>query len=366
MNIPYLNLGRIHDPIMYELTNAYTQVMSKEWFIQGKNCKKFENEFSKYCGAEECIGVGNGLDAIRLILQGYGITTGDEVILPAHTYIATALAVSYEKATPVFVDADMDTYLIDINKIEEKITEKTKAIILVHLYGRAVDIRSLRSLARKYNLKIIEDAAQAHGAEIDGQKVGNMGDAAAFSFYPGKNLGALGDAGAVVTNDRKLAEKVRAIANYGSYEKYNHQYKGCNSRLDELQAAFLSVKLKYLDEWNKERIEIARYYNDNIWNPKLILPREQLGKSESNVYHVYPILAENREEFIKYLNKNGIGTNIHYPIPILKQNAYEEYKKIANDFPNANRICEEEVSIPLYAGISREELEWIVKVINQY
>ena len=264
MEVPYLDLGKMHSEIQKELDAAYREVTERQWYIGGEADRKFEQEFAAYCGVKECVGTGNGLDAIRLILLAYGIGEGDEVIVPANTFIATVLAVTYVGAIPVFVDADMETYNIDIHKIEEKITDKTKAIIVVHLYGRAVDVVSVRKIAEKYSLRIIEDAAQAHGAEVDGRKTGSLGDAAAFSFYPGKNLGALGDAGAVVTNDREIAERVRAYGNYGSYEKYNHVYQGCNSRLDEYQAAFLSVKLKYLENWNDKRRRIAQIYNTHI------------------------------------------------------------------------------------------------------
>ncbi len=253
MQVPYLNLEVLHRPIREELDAAYQSVMQREWFIGGEADGKFEEEFAAYCGGDYCVGTGNGLDAIRLILLAYEIGIGDEVIVPANTYIATVLAITYVGATPVFVDADRNTYLIDISKIEEKITKRTKAIIAVHLYGRVVDMDPLVELAGRYSLKVIEDAAQAHGGVYRGKRAGTLGDAAAFSFYPGKNLGALGDAGAVVTNDAGIADKVRAYGNYGSFEKYHHVYKGCNSRLDELQAAFLSVKLKYLDGWNEER-----------------------------------------------------------------------------------------------------------------
>lgn len=365
IRVPYLDLGKIHDEIRGELDAAYRQVMNREWFINGEADEQFERKFADFCGAKTCVGCGNGLDAIRLILLAYGIGEGDEVIVPANTFIATVLAITYVGATPVFVDADITTYNIDIDKIEAKITQRTKAVIVVHLYGRAVNVLRLRSLADKYSLKIIEDAAQAHGAEINGIKTGNLGDAAAFSFYPGKNLGALGDAGAVVTNDIELAEKIRAFGNYGSYEKYNHVYKGCNSRLDEFQAAFLIVKLKYLERWNEERRKIATIYSKKINNPKIVLPSVPDDIKEY-VYHIYPLLVKNRNEFIRYLKKNEIFANVHYPTPIMMQKAYVEYCSQMEDYPVTKQICAEEVSIPLYPGMTEEQIEWTIECVNRY
>lgn len=364
MMIPYLDLGRIHEPIRKELDQIYQSVMDKQWFIQGSYCKQFEDEFANYCGVKHCIGVGNGLDAIRLILQAAGIGEGDEVLVPANTFIATVLAITYVGATPVFVDADPETYNIDFSLIEKKITARTKAVIIVHLYGQAADIEKLAELKAKYSLMMIEDAAQAHGGIIRGKRVGALGDAAAFSFYPGKNLGALGDGGAVVTNDDKLAERVKAIANYGSKEKYVHLYKGCNSRLDELQAGFLSVKLPYLDSWNEERRVIANRYNKEIINKKLILP-EWSGEKD-HVFHIYPVLCENRDRLTAYLGEKEIATNIHYPTPIYEQEAYREFKAERDYYPVTSKICREEVSIPLYPGLKKEEQDYIITCLNEY
>lgn len=365
MGVPYLDLGKIHNEIQDELDAAYREVTKRQWYIGGESDRKFEQEFAAYCGVKECVGTGNGLDAIRLILLAYGIGKGDEVIVPANTFIATVLAVTYVGATPVFVDADMETYNIDIHKIEEKITDKTKAIIVVHLYGRAVDVLSVRKIAEKYSLRIIEDAAQAHGAEVDGKKTGSLGDAAAFSFYPGKNLGALGDAGAVVTNDREIAERVRAYGNYGSYEKYNHVYQGCNSRLDEYQAAFLSVKLKYLEKWNNERRRIAQIYNTQIHNEKIVLPKLP-ENIRQHVFHIYPILVVGRGRFVEDLRGEGIATNVHYPIPIMEQGAYKECREQINKYPVTKRICAEEVSLPLYPGLTEEQIEGIITCVNRF
>lgn len=364
MKIPYLNLANVHNPLKEEMEEKFNEVLENEWFIQGKECSKFEEQFAAFCGTKYCVGVGNGLDAIRVILQAYGIGEGDEVIVPANTFIATVLAVSYVGATPILVDADINTYNIDISKIEEKITSKTKAIIVVHLYGRAVEMKKVMELAAKYDLKIIEDSAQAHGALNDGKCTGNLGDAAAFSFYPGKNLGALGDGGAVTTNDKELADKVRAICTYGSYKKYDHQFKGCNSRLDEVQAALLAIKLPHLKEWNESRKNIAEQYNKGIKNPLFVLP--EVNDRESHVFHIYPILCKDREKLISYLEEKGIGTNVHYPTPIPKQGAYKEMNVDMADYPVTEKICAEEVSIPLYPYMTTDEIEYVINALNDY
>lgn len=364
--INYLDLERLHKPIQKEIMKVTEEVIKSEWFIQGEKCKQFEKEFAEYCGSKHCIGVGNGLEALRLILEAYEIGKGDEVIVPANTFIATVLAVSYVGATPIFVDADINTYNIDIAKIREKITYKTKAIIVVHLYGSVVQMDDVYNIAKEYNLKIIEDSAQAHGAMYKGKKAGNLGDAAGFSFYPGKNLGALGDGGAITTNDDKLALKIRALANYGSFQKYNHIYKGCNSRLDEIQAAILSVKLKCLDRWNEERREIAKRFSKEINNSNIVLPNINLEDLSTHVFHVYPILVKERENFIKYLEENAIGYNIHYPIPIPMQKAYNEYISVSDEIPVTKRVCDEEVSIPLYPGMLEEEIDYIISLLNEY
>lgn len=364
MEIPYLKLNTIHEPLKEELKKKFDTVLEREWFIQGKECQEFEKGFAAFCGTKYCVGVGNGLDAIRVILQAYDIGAGDEVIVPANTFIATVLAVSYVGATPVLVDADIATYNIDIGKIEEKITDRTKAIIVVHLYGRTVEMGEVWKIADKYNLKVIEDSAQAHGALYKGSCTGSLGNAAAFSFYPGKNLGALGDGGAVTTDDEELAGKVRALCNYGSYQKYCHEFKGCNSRLDEIQAALLSVKLKKLMGWNEERKNIAEEYNKRIHNRLLILPK--ITERDGHVFHIYPILCEHREKLVAYLEQKGIHTNIHYPIPIPQQGAYHEIGVDMAEYPVTARICAEEVSIPLYPGMIREEVDYVVDTLNNY
>ena len=364
--IDYLDLKRIHEPMRIEIEEVISCVLDESWYIQGKYCVDFEHAFAEYCGTKHCIGVGNGLDAIRLILEAYNIGVGDEVIIPANTFIATALAVSYVGATPVFVDADSKTYNIDKDKIREKITEKTKAIIVVHLYGRGEDVTDIKQIAEEYGLKLIEDAAQAHGANINGKKVGSLADAAAFSFYPGKNLGALGDGGAVTTNDSELANKIRALSSYGSYTKYEHIYRGYNSRLDEMQAAILLRKLVHLDEWNEQRQAIAARFCKEIKNDKVVIPLYEEENADQNVWHVYPVLVSERDKFVEYLEKNDIGYNIHYPKPIVEQGAYVDLGISSLEYPITRRICSEEVSIPLYPGMNEEEIDYIIDRINAY
>lgn len=366
MSIPYLALDKIHEPIRQELNEVYTTVTNNEWYIQGEYCQKFEQAFAQYCGVKECIGVGNGLDALRLILLGLGIGEGDEVIVPANTFIATVLAISYVGANPVLVDASLDDYLIDVSLIEQAITSKTKAIIAVHLYGRICDMDEIARIAKAHNLYVIEDSAQAHGAEYNGKKAGSFGVAAGFSFYPGKNLGALGDGGAVTTNDHALAKKIRALANYGSFERYHHIYQGCNSRLDELQAAFLFKKLPFLNQWNSERIRIAEIYKQNISNSKFILPQWIENETQRNVYHIFPVLCDDRDGLQNYLKAKGIVTNIHYPIPIPEQEAYQRQQWNVDGYPVTKKICREELSIPLYPGLTNEEVKYIVQCLNHY
>lgn len=362
--VPYLNLEKLHNPIQNELDQAIHTVCQRNWFIMGAALEQFEQEYAAYCGTKYCIGVGNGLDALHLILKGYGIGVGDEVIVPANTFVATALAVSYCGATPVFVDVTEDA-LIDVEKIEEKITSNTKAIIAVHLYGRLADMDKLQQLADKYGLKLIEDAAQAHGA-VDvksGKKAGAFADAAGFSFYPGKNLGALGDGGAITTNDQELYEKVNALRNYGSSVKYEHIYQGVNSRLDEIQAAVLSVKLKYLDDWNEQRRAIANQYIQNIHYPLIKLPKEA---DMDNVWHIFPIFCSRRNELKQFLEEQKVVPQIHYPIPLHMQKAYEglEYKK--GEFPIAERLAEEELSLPLWVGMELQDVERVIEVVNDF
>ena len=362
MNIPFVSFEKMHNEIKCEMYDAFKRVMNKNWFIQGEEVLSFEKEFAEYCGVQYCVGVGNGLDALFLILKAYGIGKGDEVIVPSNTFIATALAVSYTGAVPVFVEPIEDTFNINPEKIEEKITNKTKAIIAVHLYGQPAQIDIIKDIAVRHKLKLIEDAAQAHGALFGDRKTGSLGDAAGFSFYPGKNLGALGDAGAVTTNDKALADKVRALANYGSDYKYHHIYKGNNSRLDEMQAAFLRVKLPKLDKWNDERRHIAYRYLNEIDNPLVKLP--SLCDNVKHVFHIFGIRCEQRDELEKYLNGKGIGTNKHYPTPIHMQGAYTELGIKEGELPIAEHISATELSIPMYYGMTEEEITYIIETIN--
>jgi dTDP-4-amino-4,6-dideoxygalactose transaminase len=334
--------------------------------------KTFEENLSKYIGTKHAIGVANGLDALRLIFRAYielgFMQKGDEVIVPANTYIASVLALSDNGLVPVLVEPDWNTYNIDISKIEEKITSKTKAILIVHLYGKIVFSEELKAIAQKHQLKIVEDNAQAIGAVWNGIKSGNLGDAAGFSFYPGKNLGALGDAGAVTTNEDELAKTIRAIANYGSNQKYVNIYQGLNSRLDEIQAAVLDVKLKYIDQENDRRREIANYYLENIKNDKLILPflirHSSFVIEKDHVWHLFVIRTSEREKLQNYLTENGVQTLIHYPIPPHKQEAYKEMNHLS--FPITEKIHEEVLSLPISPVMSDEEVKEVVDVMNNF
>lgn len=364
MNIPFVSFVPMEKELETNLRNAFERVLKSSWYIEGKEDQEFEKHFSEYCGVNYCVGVGNGLDALMLILKAMDIGDGDEVIVPSNTYIATALAVTYVGATPIFVEPNINTFNIDPNLIEEKITTKTKAIMPVHLYGQACDMDSIISIATKNNLKIIEDCAQAHGATYKGKCVGSFGDAAGFSFYPGKNLGALGDAGAVVTNDKNLADKVRAFGNYGSDYKYHHIYKGNNSRLDELQAAFLSEKLSILDKMNKERRRIANRYLSEITNKSIILP--YILPDCIPVWHIFAVRCDRRDELEEYLNLKGIGTNKHYPIPMHLQKCYSDLGITEGELPLAEKISATELSLPMYYGMTDEEISYVIDVINEF
>lgn len=365
MNVPFVSLKPMHDELKEKLNQAYNNVIDRSIYIQGQECEKFEEEFASYCGAKHCIGVATGLDAIYLILKAMEIGAGDEVIVPSNTFIATALAVSYCGATPVFVEPKIETYNIDVARIEEAITSKTRAIIAVHLQGRPADMDAVNVIAEKYNLKVIEDAAQAHGAKYNGNRVGTLSDASAFSFYPGKNLGALGDAGCVVTNDDEIATKVRALGNYGSDYKYHHIYKGTNSRLDELQAAFLRVKLPHLDEWNDARRKIAYRYLNEINNPLIKLPMPSSNDFE-HIYHVFAIRCDRRDELEVFLKDNGIGTVKHYPVPMHLQGAYADLNIKEGELPIAEEISKTILSIPMYYGMSEDEITYVISVINLF
>ena len=364
--IKFLDLHKINERFRAEIDKRIKQVLDSGWYLLGKQDAEFEKNFAEYCGVKHCIGCANGLDALNLIIRGYGFGAGDEIIVPANTYIASILAISENGCTPVLVEPDINTYNINPDLIEEKITKKTKAIMVVHLYGQSVEMEKIWTLAKKYNLKIIEDSAQAHGAvvNVNGtvKKVGNLGDASGFSFYPGKNLGCMGDGGCVTTNDDELAKKIRAIANYGSDRKYHHIYKGVNSRLDEIQAAILDVKLTYLDNDNSKRREIAKYYRENIKNSKIILP--QVRDENSHVWHIFAVRTENREALQKHLEANDIQTNIHYPTPPHKQGAYSELETLS--LPISEEIHRTIISLPISPVMTDEEVKKVVEVVNAY
>lgn len=345
--IPFLDLKKLNAQYRDELIEACIRVIDSGWYILGKEVEEFEKEFANYCGTKYAIGVGNGLDALTLILRAYKelgiLSDGDEVIVPANTYIATILAITNNNLTPVLVEPDIDTYLIDPDSIEENITSKTKAIMVVHLYGQTCEMDKINDIAKKYNLKVIEDSAQSHGAYYKDKRSGNLADASGFSFYPGKNLGALGDAGAITTNDDHLAEVLKALRNYGSHKKYENIYKGVNSRLDEIQAAILRVKLKYLDDEIERRRKIARFYLENIKNYNIILPK--VREDSNHVWHLFVIRTEKRDKLQKYLLDKGIHTLIHYPIPPHKQIAYKEWND--RSYPITEKISKEVLSLPI-------------------
>lgn len=364
MKIPFVDFEPMHSMIEDAVMEKFKEVYQKNQFIGGEECAAFEKEFAQYCGAEYGVGCGNGLDAIYLILKAYGIGAGDEVIVPANTFIATALAVSYTGAVPVFVEPVLSYYNIDATRVEEKITSRTKAIIAVHLYGHPADMNEIKEIAGKYGLKVIEDAAQAHGALYYGKRTGSLGDAAAFSLYPGKNLGALGDGGIVVTNDRELADKVRMLGNYGSDYKYHHVYQGNNSRLDEIQAAMLRIKLRYLDVWNQDRRRIAARYSAEIHHEDIILP--VIKENVEHVFHIYAVRCKYRKELEEYLQKNEIGVNKHYPIPMHLQSAYASLEIPKGELPLAEEISATELSLPMYYGMKDEDITRVIEVINNF
>lgn len=360
--IKFLDLHKVNERYRDDINNRIKEVLDSGWYLLGKQDEKFEKDFADFCNVKHAIGVANGLDALNLIIKAYGFKNGDEIIVPANTYIASILAISENGCTPVLVEPDINTYNINPDLIEEKITDKTKAIMVVHLYGQAVEMEKIWELAKKYNLKVIEDAAQAHGAFYQGKRVGSLGDAAGFSFYPGKNLGCMGDGGAVTTNDDELAYKIRAIANYGSDYKYHHIFKGVNSRLDEIQAAILDVKLPHLDEDNAKRREIAKYYRENIKNPNIILPKTYC--EDAHVWHIFAVRTQDREKLKNHLEENGIQTNIHYPTPPHKQECYSEWKNMS--FPVSEEIHKTIISLPVSPVMTLEETKKVVEVVNGY
>lgn len=360
--IKFLDLHEINDRYAAEIKTSIDQVLASGWYLQGAHNESFAKNFASYCGTAHALGVANGLDALSLILKAYGLGEGDEIIVPANTYIASILAISQCGCTPMLVEPDIETYNIDIEAIEEKITERTKAIMVVHLYGQAVQMDKIWELARKYGLKIIEDAAQAHGAVYRDQRVGSLGDAAAFSFYPGKNLGALGDGGGITTSDEAVFDRLKALGNYGSDYKYHHIYKGFNSRLDEIQAAILDVKLLRLDADNARRREIAKYYKSAISNSSVTLPSTY--DELAHVWHVFVVRVPDRKGFQAYLDSKGIQTNIHYPTPPHKQLAYAELKELS--LPITEKIHEEVISLPISPVLTDVEVQSVVEAVNAW
>ncbi len=363
MKVPFLDLKSPYIELKDELDAAYRRVLESGWYILGKEVEAFEAEFAAYCETKHCIGVANGLDALHLIVRAYRISSGDEVIVPSNTYIATWLAVTHAGATPVPVEPDERTYNIDPARIEQAITPKTKAIMVVHLYGQTADMDPINIIAKKYGLKVIEDCAQAHGARYKGRRAGSLGDAAGFSFYPGKNLGAFGDGGAVITNDNELVERIRVLRNYGSRIKYKNEVIGYNSRLDELQAAFLRAKLIQLDKWNKRRKLVARDYLDKLKaTTNIVLPF--VPDWADPVWHLFVIRSQKRDELQKQLSDAGIGTMIHYPIPPHRQQAYT--KSNLQDFrlPITEAIHREVLSLPMGPHISTTDIASVVSIMN--
>ena len=364
--VKFLDLQKITQKYSIEIHEAVSRVIDSGWYLQGQENEKFEANYSTYIGTKYAIGCANGLDALIWIFRAYiemGVMkVGDEVIVPANTYIASILAISENGLKPVLVEPDLNTYQIDDKRIGEAITSKTRAILIVHLYGQCAYTEKIGDLCKKYNLKLIEDNAQAHGCLYNGKKTGSLGDAAGHSFYPGKNLGAFGDAGAVTTNDQELAKVIRAIANYGSTKKYVFKYIGRNSRLDEIQAVVLNVKLKYLDEDVAIRKEVAKYYIDNVRNPKIIVPI--VNDWDSHAFHIFPIRCTQRDELQKYLADNGVQTIIHYPIPPHKQECYKEWNNLS--FPITEQIHNEELSLPMSSVILKKEQKMVIDLLNRF
>lgn len=364
--VDFLSLKEITEMYSGEIHDAVSRVIDSGWYLQGLENKKFEDNYRNFIGTAHCIGVANGLDALRLIIKAYvelgEMKQGDEIIVPANTFIASILAITDNGLTPVLVEPDISTFQIDDKKIEPVITHKTKAIMIVHLYGQCAYTEKIGDICERYNLKLIEDNAQAIGAEYKSRRTGSLSDAAGHSFYPGKNLGAFGDAGAVTTNNDELASMVRLLGNYGSSVKYQFDYKGLNSRLDEIQAAILGVKLKYIVKDNNRRKEVARYYINNINNKYITLPI--VKDWDAHVFHLFPVLCEHRNELQQHLKDNGVETLIHYPIPPHKQKAYANWNKMS--FPITEKIHAQELSLPISQVITDEELKIVVKAVNSF
>lgn len=360
--IPFLNLKKINEPYETEIKDIFSKFLDSGWYVLGKQVEEFEKSFAEYCSSDICIGVANGLDALEIILKSYDFPSNSEIIVPSNTYIASILSINNVGLKPIFVEPEIRSFNIDPAKIEEKITENTKAILVVHLYGRTCEMDEINSIAKKYDLRVIEDAAQAHGSIYKGKLAGTLGDAAAFSFYPTKNLGAMGDAGAVLTSDDFVAENVRLYRNYGSKVKYQNQIKGRNSRLDELQAAILNVKLKHLNNDNLIRRRIAKCYLSDINNPKVTLPLND--RIDEDSWHLFVVRVQDRDRFRSFLSENGIGTDIHYPIAPHKQLAYSDLGEV--NFPISEQIHREVVSLPLNTALTEAEINHIIKIVNLY
>lgn len=360
--IKFLDLKKINERFRGEMDAAVKRVLDNGWYLLGQEIEQFEKDFAAYCGVKHCVGCANGLDALKLIIRAYGFGPGDEIIVPANTYIASILAISDNGCTPVLVEPKWETRLIDEDLIEQAVTPRTKAIMVVHLYGRAMEMTKVWAIAKRHGLKVIEDSAQAHGAMFNGRRTGNLGDASGFSFYPGKNLGCLGDGGAVTTNDAEIAAKVRALRNYGSDVKYHFPYRGTNSRLDEIQAAWLGVKLPHLDADNARRREIAARYCAEISNPLVELPVNP--NDESMVWHVFAVTCSKRDELQKCLAENGIQTVIHYPIPPHKQPCYAEWN--GRSYPVTERIHREILSLPISPVLTDDEVGEVIRVVNEF
>lgn len=363
MKVPFSILERQYKMYQEEYETKVLEVLRKGWYILGEETEKFEEEYAKYVGTKYSLGIDNGLNALVLAFRALNIGQGDEVIVQGNTFIATVMGITINDATPIFVEPD-EFYNIDIEKIEEKITERTKAICVVHLYGQATKIDKVLELCKKYNLKLVEDCAQAHGAEFNGQKVGSFGDVGCFSFYPGKNLGCFGDGGAITTNNEEIYKRIKMLRSYGSEKKYHHVEVGYNARLDELQAGLLRIKLSHLSELTKEREDIVKRYLTEIKNTLIQLPK--VRENCTHVWHLFVVKVEDRDKFQKYLEENGIGTVIHYPIPPHLSEAYRDLGYKVGDFPITEDYANTIVSLPLYNGMIKEEIDYVIKKINEY
>lgn len=364
MKIPFVDLSTNYLTHKKEIDEAISNVIKKSDFVLGPTVEKFEHEFANFCRAKYCIGLDSGVSALELGMRAIGIGEDDEVITPAHSFIASSSSISFTGAKPVWVDIDPDTFNINTNEIESKITKRTKAIMPVHLYGQPADMKKILAIAKKYKLFVIEDACQAHGAEYNGKRVGNFGEFAAFSFYPGKNLGAFGNAGAVTTNNKSLAEKIKIMRNYGQKEKYNHVFLAWNRRLDALQAAILSAKLKYLEDWNEKRKKAALYYNECLSGLPLTIPKVE--KRSSHVFHLYIIRTKKRDLLFKFLKSNDIEAGIHYPIPIHLQKAYKFMNAKKGDLPQTELAANEVLSLPIFPEIKRSQIEFISNKVRTF